>query len=880
MPRDPRRRKAVPAPTPSRILTRWFWSVEVLTESRKTTALGGGEKYAVKPRIGISKRHRLLSSDSGTAELEVKRTSHATPLMRSPAGKLPIAAGPGCSPRLLHVLRVVALAYAFVAGLHTVTDWDLGWQMATGRWVAQHHSIPSTEVFSYTALGEPWIYPVGSGLFFYTAYLLGNYALLSWLGTVACVGTVALLLRKGTAVWAVLAIFAVPLIADRTTPRADMFTVVLFAAFLSVLWENHETLPPFQQTGTEPAVARQGISLWLLPLLMMAWVNLHVGFVAGLALVAVYVAIEGLEMLWPERRQAAIYRFRRSWPTVLATFAAVFANPWGWRIWQALLRQQSAMTIHSQAINEWMPVRLNWTALMAALSQRNPKSATVFILLAVAIVTVPTAIWRKQIGAASLICGAALLAIRHERLGVLFGLVSVVVCGAVLTPEIVRLSSRIEDKRVRSVLAAGLICLAVVLVYARSADLVSDRSYLGSSTELGSFGTGLSWWFPESAAAFIERENIPGQIFNSYNEGGYVTWRLGTMYHDYIDGRAIPFGPVLFNRNAALMESPPQSPEWRQEVERYDINAMIIPLARYGALQFFPVLRQFCASDEWRPVYLDEVSVVFARRTPKTEDLIRHWEVKCATAPLPAVIPASSDSRAFNQWANAAAVLYALGRNSEAFAAAARAEAIFSSSAMVHIIQGNLLAQAGDPLAAEQQYLLANSLEPTGHSWATLAVFYGQQGRLSENINAWKHVAELAPISACPAALLSLGNAYLEAHRPQEALQSFEASANCLSPEPTIQDMAKPMLANLAHGRALAWDALGDAYRAVSSEEEAVRLMPNRPEQWAMLAGLYDRLGKPDDARRARERAYSLQQSDLALGERTGSQPSTSQRER
>src|SRR6516225_3391717 len=70
------------------------------------------------------------------------------------------------------ILAAIALIYAFLAGLRTVSEFDLGWQMATGRWVVQHHHVPSTDVFSYTAQGQPWIYPVGGGLVFYGAYLL------------------------------------------------------------------------------------------------------------------------------------------------------------------------------------------------------------------------------------------------------------------------------------------------------------------------------------------------------------------------------------------------------------------------------------------------------------------------------------------------------------------------------------------------------------------------------------------------------------------------------------------------------------------------------------------------------------------------------------
>jgi hypothetical protein len=143
--------------------------------------------------------------------------------------------------RLFLILAAIALIYAFLAGLRTLSDFDLGWQLATGRWLAQHHHISSTDVFSYTAQGEPWIYPIGTGLLLYAAYLLGGYGLISWIGALACVGTVALLLRRGSAVSAGIAILAVPLIAWRTAPRADMFTVVVFAAFLSLLWENYQT---------------------------------------------------------------------------------------------------------------------------------------------------------------------------------------------------------------------------------------------------------------------------------------------------------------------------------------------------------------------------------------------------------------------------------------------------------------------------------------------------------------------------------------------------------------------------------------------------------------------------------------------------------------
>ena len=69
-----------------------------------------------------------------------------------------------------------------------------------------------------------------------------------------------------------------------------------------------------------------------------------------------------------------------------------------------------------------------------------------------------------------------------------------------------------------------------------------------------------------------------------YNEGGHFVWRLGPKCLDYIDGRAIPFGDQSFLRLDELMQSDPDSSEWEKEADRYAINTLLIPIARYEGL--------------------------------------------------------------------------------------------------------------------------------------------------------------------------------------------------------------------------------------------------------------------------------------------------------
>ena len=756
--------------------------------------------------------------------------------MRQPPTCAPTVTEPNPS-RWFLALAAIALVYAFLAGLRTVTDFDLGWQMATGRWIVQHHHLPSTEVFSYTAAGQPWIYPAGSALLFYGIYALGGWALLSWLGAAVCTGSVALVLRRGSVTTVALAVIAIPRIALHTTPRADMFTLLLFAAFLSLLWQQHEA-------GEAP--------LWLLPVLMAAWVNLHLGFVSGFALIAAYIGIEALDMLSAATRKAAWGRLRTSAPWFAATLAATLVNPWGWNIYRAILRQNAAMAEHSQWIIEWAPTRLSWTLFASGWSLRSA-GGVFYTLLAIAVIAIASALARRELGAALLLFGASWMSVRHIRFQALFAVVLIIVGGSVLHSAVQGLRKYIDSSPWRSLLATAAAAAIIVLACIRSADLVTNRVYLGT-TDLASFGTGLSWWFPERAAEFVERAHLPAEIFNSYNEGGYLAWRLGEKYRDYIDGRAIPFGAELFQRNGALLGTLPDSPDWQAEVDKYNLNAIIVPLARYNALQFFPVLRPFCASEHWRPVYLDEVSAVFVRNIPQNEDLLRRYGLDCSAAPVPA--PASSPSAAdvFNRWANAAALLQALGRNAEALDATTHALAIFRDSAFIHFTRGTLLHDAGNLSDAEREYRRAANLEGNAATWSALADLYRSEGRLNDEIHARAQSVEYLPHPGL--ALLSLGFAYLDARQPQEALNAFDRAQNSLPESARADDPA--FLANLAHGRAVAWNALGRPDRAVFFEEETVRLTPERIDDWLQLAELYRRTGRMNDAQRAQEEAARL----------------------
>jgi membrane protein required for beta-lactamase induction len=129
----------------------------------------------------------------------------------------------------------LVLLCALCAGLHTVGDSDMGWHLATGRWVVEHRQVPRTDVLSFTSAGKPWMYPPFAGVLFYLIYSLFGYAGLSWFCALACLAVVAYLIRRGDVGSAVLAMLAVGSIATRTAARADLFS---YGFLCSVSWRT------------------------------------------------------------------------------------------------------------------------------------------------------------------------------------------------------------------------------------------------------------------------------------------------------------------------------------------------------------------------------------------------------------------------------------------------------------------------------------------------------------------------------------------------------------------------------------------------------------------------------------------------------------------
>ena len=738
------------------------------------------------------------------------------------------------------IVGVIALIYALIAGLRTVGDPDLGWQLATGRWILQHHAVPSTDILSYTTPGHAWVYPVLSQVILYCTYWLGGYSLLSWLHAAACLTATAFLLGRN-AIRNVLALIAVPLIAARTEPRAELFTMVLFAVFLNILWRYHKS-------GRGP--------LWVLPPLMCLWVNLHLGFIAGLGLCGAYVLLELSDVAAGFDASAAWRRLRLASPWLVAIGLAPLLNPWGVRVYWADPIHGTFQT-HGTWVTELKSVPLTFERACEGLSWRSPDSA-LWWLLAVAVLGMAAAPFLKRFAAAILLGMSAYLALHLVRYEALFACVLVVIGGSVLSELDSVTYRRLGGANSRALTALVLLSVLTAFTGLRAWDLMSNRYYLTAVGQNSVFGAGESWWIPEDAAAFVMQQHLPGNLFNEYNMGGFVSWRLSPEYPDYIDGRGI--SPQQFFHSVGLLRASPDSAEWRKEADAQRINIMLISLDHEFGLGVN--LDDFCRSQQWRPVYLDTRAAVFVRVRPENADLLsRLGAVSCYSVRFDTPPTASGyrgQSEQFNYHLNAAFIFNSLGRSEDALRQLEWAERIRPESAFLHYAKGIAMQDQGNRAEAEREFRRCLEIDHLDAASLALGSLFRSQRRFEEALVTFDRGAQW---SMRPHRLyLELGATQLAAGLPEEALRSFNQAEKESPYGGDVAVLGDSFNAMVAEGRARAWSRMGDLTKATHFMEQATKLAPADSGRWLTLAKLYDARSMKADASAAQKRAENVGQ--------------------
>jgi len=110
--------------------------------------------------------------------------------------------------------------------------------------------------------------------------------------------------------------------------------------------------------------------------------------------------------------------------------------------------------------------------------------------------------------------------------------------------------------------------------------------------------------FPAAAVNFIQSQRPPQPIFNEYDWGGYLIWRLYPDYRVYIDGRADVYGDQILEEFLHVHDG---KPGWHEFLDRHGVRTVLVkpdvPLASLLRLD-----------SGWQKAYEDQKAVAFVRR--------------------------------------------------------------------------------------------------------------------------------------------------------------------------------------------------------------------------------------------------------------------------
>jgi hypothetical protein len=452
-----------------------------------------------------------------------------------------------------------------------MVDTDLGWHLRNGEYLLKNGRWPDFDSYSFTAAGVRWVDHSWVPEIVY--YLSHHWLGLSGIFVVFTATIAALLLsvfflslaRAEDPLGAAVATILGGLLAMvGFTPRAQNFGWLCFMGVFAILLRYHE---------------KRQAPLWLIPLLFAFWINCHASWPFGLA---VFLIIFGSGFIRHDIGNIGTSPWssaeaKKLWATLMVSFAALFLNPFGWR----LVRYPIDMAFHQQ-----MNVGLG--AEWASVDFNDFRGGCVLVLLAALFVTALLQHRRWQIADVLLTAFALFCGLKHIRFLMLTG----IVLPPILASQLGRLSTY-DSAHERRALNGIIIALVVALVIVKFPSNRDLEAQLGVS-------------FPAAAVSYLNAHPEPGNVFNQYEWGGYLEWKL-PQAKIFIDSRTdiFEYRGVLRDYVEITMLRQPQ-----QLLDRYQVGYILF--AADSPLSLF-----LSRSPQWECVFHDGQAVIYRRSSAK-----------------------------------------------------------------------------------------------------------------------------------------------------------------------------------------------------------------------------------------------------------------------
>ena len=454
-------------------------------------------------------------------------------------------------------------------------DSDLGRHLTLGNYILGNHTIPTRDLFSHTLFNEPrppyeWLSQV---LFALANRLLGLDAVIIFTAVVIAI-TFRLIFqfasrRSGSPIIAFSITFlAIGASSIHWLPRPHIITFLLFAIWV----ENLEQLRIGRPTH-----------LFIFPLIMLCWANLHGGFVFGILAWCAYMA----GWIWTKwQKKEDNQTGRKLLFAGLTSLAASVITPDFWHNWEAVLNNRSSFIL-SRTV-ETMPPHL-----------ADPSVLPFTILLGLTVVLFLMNYKTVSASHFFLLSGLGIVSLFMTRNIPLFVIACAPIVSKLAETSLIRLKAwkQIEERfsgfaRQSRLAIIPLVATFVAVIFFANQHFNKDLAIFQFSSRV----------FPVQALSWLEFHPQKGRMFNEFNWGGYILYRTWPQQQVFLDSQSDFYGEPLMRDYDQIIS---MRGNWKNLLEKYQVDWAILPTE-------WPLAREL-SKQGWKPVYEDQTTIVLVK---------------------------------------------------------------------------------------------------------------------------------------------------------------------------------------------------------------------------------------------------------------------------
>lgn len=492
--------------------------------------------------------------------------------------------------KLKTIIFIIVFLSVITLAVHFSVVPDTFWHLRTGEIIIRNKEIMSTDTFTFHSEDEEWLYPSLNWLSevqLFTVYDLFGFAGLNIL--VALIATISM----GFIYYSM-----------SGSPLLRGFVLILATITARIYWGARPHIYGFLFTSIFIWVLenyrRKNINrFWLLPIIMILWVNSHAGFFIGLALVLIYMIGNVFETIINNfsHKRESFWNELKTLPKRLITkkvkdysliililLVSINLNPIGINAF-AFPGKTLSMTVLKNLISEWQSPDFHEIGFQPFL----------WMILAL-IISMVISSKKLKLSELLLLTSFGFMGFLASRNIYLFALICAPIITHLLLPVEENLTKNISDygsenhssNKFFSAIKLILILLVVVAVVLQITPYLNEQNNINFVSEHN----------PVSASKQLAVFSSNYRILNSYNHGGFLLWALPSQ-KVFIDGRTDLYGDDFIYDWVKMVNL---ELGWKEIFVKWNFNIVMLE-PKYP-------LTELLKYEGWEILYQDEQAVI------------------------------------------------------------------------------------------------------------------------------------------------------------------------------------------------------------------------------------------------------------------------------